>query len=673
MKRWRRRTVGIARRLQGAALVLALLPSSATTTHPQEASRPVELVNGNMESLDAAGALVGWRAPQTLLDAGYAIGPEHEDVFEGERAARIDSSAVEPGGNLFGNLVQSVDATPYREKRVRFRAAVKMSDAHEGGRAQLWLRVDLASTGGAPRVGFFDNMGDRPIQSSDWQHYEIVGDVAADAEAIVFGVMSLGKCVVLADDASLEIVSAEVAPTGAMDALASAPTQPFFTWWLVLPGLGLALFALAYLSRSRLGKFAFEFTFVYWALYVFSALLAGVVPFVGATWSRAFEAGPMDAAVRWSAAHVLGIEGELVSAIDNGSGDTTYSYVQALMSFVLALAVAVVWSLVDRRRTDHPRLKDVLTSALRYYLAATLLGYGLAKIGVLYNQFPEPGSDRLAETYGSSSPMGILWTFMGSSRAYTAFSGYMEAVCALLLLWRRTALLGALTSICVMTNVMVINFCYDTPVKLFSFHLVLVAACIALPHASRLAHVFCGIGAGTPSALAFPFTGKAWRWTHALAKAYLVLMVAVLPLYRHFRLERAVAPVAPALREWKLATLEVGGQPVADRNGEVAWLAFFGPVQSDTGWTTQYYATVTGGSPFYGTSTLTPDTLALTGGPDTSRLFPGEYGWSSVADGMRLEGTRDGAPVRATFVRAANDFLLMRRGFRWINEQPFNR
>jgi hypothetical protein len=29
--------------------------------------------------------------------------------------------------------------------------------------------------------------------------------------------------------------------------------------------------------------------------------------------------------------------------------------------------------------------------------------------------------------------------------------------------------------------------------------------------------------------------------------------------------------------------------------------------------------------------------------------------------------------VHATFSPAVNDYLLMRRGFRWINEHPFNR
>lgn len=39
-----------------------------------------------------------------------------------------------------------------------------------------------------------------------------------------------------------------------------------------------------------------------------------------------------------------------------------------------------------------------------------------------------------------------------------------------------------------------------------------------------------------------------------------------------------------------------------------------------------------------------------------------------------MSGTVDGVPVEATCERREpGDFLLMNRGFRWINEQPFNR
>src|SRR5262245_53687764 len=160
-----------AARVAGGLLVLAALAAAdpAALTQVAASVRPVKLVNGDMEDVDGEGKLAGWRVPAALLDAGYVIGPEFDDVFRGAGAARIDSREVTAGGNLFGNLSQSLDAKPYQGKRVRYRAAVKVSEAQAVGQAQMWLRVDLA--GGANRVGFFDNMGDRPIQAGEWKTY----------------------------------------------------------------------------------------------------------------------------------------------------------------------------------------------------------------------------------------------------------------------------------------------------------------------------------------------------------------------------------------------------------------------------------------------------------------------------------------------------------------------
>ena len=382
--------------------------------------------------------------------------------------------------------------------------------------------------------------------------------------------------------------------------------------------------------------------------------------------------GPIDALVRWGARALLGIQGQLVSTIGNGSGDTTYSYVQAFLTFALALAAALVWFLADRRATDHPYLKDFLRSGLRYWLAGIMTGYGLAKLSSLSNQLPEPGLWRLAERYGESSPMGILWTFMGSSRAYTHFAGAMELLGALLLVWRRTALLGALVSTCVMLNVMVMNFCYDVPVKLFSAHLVAAAVLVALPDARRLAQVFLGVGPSAAAALAYPFTGRSARWIHRGLKAGLLVMVLGLPLFRFWSAEHATADVRAALGEWKLATLELDGQKAVPEAGEIEYLTLAPrPIPAEgASWTVPCSATLVGGAGTTADAKLTPERVTF--GPstgNTSRILAGDYGWSVTGDELRLESPA----VRATFVPAAHDHLLMRRGFRWINERPFNR
>jgi len=68
--------------------------------------------------------------------------------------------------------------------------------------------------------------------------------------------------------------------------------------------------------------------------------------------------------------------------------------------------------------------------------------------------------------------MGLLWTFMAASKGYQIFTGAAEVLGGILLLWKRTTTLGALTVFGVMANVMALNFFYDVPVKLLSTHLV---------------------------------------------------------------------------------------------------------------------------------------------------------------------------------------------------------
>jgi hypothetical protein len=61
----------------------------------------------------------------------------------------------------------------------------------------------------------------------------------------------------------------------------------------------------------------------------------------------------------------------------------------------------------------------------------------------------------------------------------------------MLLATRRTATAGALVMVAVMSNVVMLNFCFDVPVKLASTHLLVFALVIAAPDARRLWSVFC--------------------------------------------------------------------------------------------------------------------------------------------------------------------------------------
>jgi hypothetical protein len=216
-------------------------------------------------------------------------------------------------------------------------------------------------------------------------------------------------------------------------------------------------------------KVFFRFFFVYFALYIFPFPISVVqVPFdFSLIW---------DAPVLWLGKTLFDYD---ITVRPNGSGDTTWNYLQILLITIVSCIATIVWSVVDRKRANYDKLYQWLIVFLRFYLGSAMIGYGFAK--VIKTQFPLPHLGRLTQTYGESSPMGLLWTFMGFSVGYNFFTGMAEVVGGLLLCFRRTRLIGALVCVGVMSNVVMLNFAYDVPVKLYSSHLLAMAIFLMIP------------------------------------------------------------------------------------------------------------------------------------------------------------------------------------------------
>ncbi|MBK7875486.1 MAG: transglutaminase family protein [Planctomycetes bacterium] len=150
----------------------------------------------------------GWLLPKPCAKAGYALSVTEASSASGKHSVELRGKSVDAG--MFGNCMRSIDATALRGKRVRFSAQVRCEPDGDAGGAMLWFRVDRADR----EMGFFDNMGDRPIRSSEWKRYEIVGDVASDAEAIALGMMLLGEGKAMFDDVLVEVVDPATPTTG---------------------------------------------------------------------------------------------------------------------------------------------------------------------------------------------------------------------------------------------------------------------------------------------------------------------------------------------------------------------------------------------------------------------------------------------------------------------------
>ena len=177
-----------------------------------------------------------------------------------------------------------------------------------------------------------------------------------------------------------------------------------------------------------------------------------------------------------------------ITIFTNGSGDTTYDYVLVLTMILLSILICIGWSILDRNRKNYNTAYYWLCVLIRYYLAVIMLSYGFSK--VFHLQMPYPYLSRLVQPYGDSSPMGLAWTYVGQSKAFSAFVGWSEVICGLLLFFRKTTLVGALLTLIVMGNVVVVNLCYDIPVKLFSSVLEIMALYLAAPYLKKIYQAF---------------------------------------------------------------------------------------------------------------------------------------------------------------------------------------
>jgi hypothetical protein len=418
---------------------------------------------------------------------------------------------------------------------------------------------------------------------------------------------------------------------------------------------------------SPFRRVVFRFAFSYLTLYLFVYYLQilEVIPSVGtvAGWYDSF----WNALVPWVGKHLLHVDAR--SRV-TGSGDSMFSWVQVLCMLAISLVAALVWTLLDRKRTQYDRLYAALKVYVEVGLGLILIEYGGLK--VVPSQFPRPPLSRLLQPFGDASPMGLLWTFMGASVAYTVFAGLAELAGGVLLLFRRTASLGALVAIPVLTNVVVLNFCYDVPVKLFSLHLLAMAVILAVPNLGRLADLLVLHRPVAPAAVRPFFRRRRWQIAALVVEGALAVGYSAFILHMGYdQLTTYYASEhAPLFGIWNVDDLVIDGQARKAQTAEdLQWrrLVFDYPglmaIQLSSDSRRRYNLKLD----------AVHKTLALTKRDGSQWKSALTYG-QPAAGRLTLEGTFDGHRIQASLHHVdSSKFLLMSRGFHWINEYPFNR
>ena len=153
-------------------------------------------------------------------------------------------------------------------------------------------------------------------------------------------------------------------------------------------------------------------------------------------------------------------------------------------SAAVALLAAVAPSGLEWGRDQDARIYSWLRLLLRFALAVVMISSGIERL--IPVQMPAPGPFDLLQRLGELDAMRLLWTFLGASRAFQAFTGAAGLIGGLLLLTRRTALLGALICGANLLMVVALSLCYDLPFKLYLLHLLLISILLIAPDRRRL-------------------------------------------------------------------------------------------------------------------------------------------------------------------------------------------
>lgn len=411
----------------------------------------------------------------------------------------------------------------------------------------------------------------------------------------------------------------------------------------------------------------FRFVFSYLVLYNFPFPL-DLIPVFGEVLEQSYRE-IWNAVLPWVGEHVLGVEVRLRLS-SSGRGDTSYGNVQIFCYLILALAATAAWTLLDRRRANYARLHEWLRVYVRFALAAVIIGYGAYK--VIPEQFGAPFPSDLLQPIGESSPMKLLWTFMGASIPYVIFTGLAEMLGGLLLVARRTSLLGALVCIAVLSNVAMLNLSYDVPVKLYSSHLLLMAVFLAAPDLGRLARLFVWNRRVPPAVQRPLFASSRVNRAALVFRTVFILYVTIAALHQSHKSRMEFAEVATRHRlygVWEVEELAVDGavRPLLATD-ETLWrrLTFEWPEAI--------------GIQYAHETEVRQYALSLDPGPHMYTLCC-EPEWQAAIsykqvepDVLALEGTVDGKQIRGRFRRMDDSrFLLLSRGFHWINEWPLNR
>jgi hypothetical protein len=220
----------------------------------------------------------------------------------------------------------------------------------------------------------------------------------------------------------------------------------------------------------------------------------------------------------------------------------------------------------------------------------------------------------------------------------------------------------------VLINIVMVNFCYDVPVKLYSCNLLLMTLFLLLPERARLANVLIWNQRAEPVSIVWAPADRRIRVAGAIVKVAFIGIAL-------FHYTKTWMTKAKAVEMTRAPTAPYGIYEVQEfvKNGEAAIAAAAVP---------KYWRKVALSTRGVMVRSVddSVDNMKMEHDPAKRRFTSSENTKSVLTyvqqdeDHLVLEGSllQDSIKVRLRKIDRSN-FLLVNRGFHWINEVPYNR
>ncbi len=155
----------------------------------------------------------------------------------------------------------------------------------------------------------------------------------------------------------------------------------------------------------------------------------------------------------------------------------TLILIRHIFYFIISVLGSLVWPLLASKAINYKKLNFCFSEILKLVLSLKVFGYGIIKVFPI--QMGKPNFIDLHKTIGDLEPVYLLWVTIGYGQPYQIFLGIAEVVAAILILFRKTMVIGLLLLLPIIVNVILLNYTYiigilDITLLLLIFNLYLL-------------------------------------------------------------------------------------------------------------------------------------------------------------------------------------------------------